>query len=116
MSTDKEKDIVNEAQANEGHPAAEHLTPAPEVSIPSSTTTNRDGETTTAVGVSVEKAAEGEAGERKREYKEMEEEHATTRQKKDPFFVLFLSSLECFQMRLSTCRRYFILPEYIHGF
>jgi len=80
MSTDKEKDVINEeGQENEGHPAAGPLTPAPQVSIPSSTT-HGDGGTTTAAGVSVEKAA-GEPGEKKREYKEMEEEHATTRQK-----------------------------------
>jgi len=81
MSTDKEKDVINEDQDNEGHPAAEPLTPAPQVSIPSSTTTHGDGETTTTAGVTLEKAAEDEPGEKKREYKEMEEEHATTRQK-----------------------------------
>jgi hypothetical protein len=88
MSTNKEKNVVNEGQENEGHPAAEPLTPVPQVPIPSSTTTNGDGETTRATEVSVEKTAEGKPGEKKREYKEMEEEHATTRQKKHPSFVL----------------------------
>jgi hypothetical protein len=82
MSTDKEKNPVHEGQENEGHPATE-----------SRTTTNGEGETITAAGMSGEQAAEGEPVEkRKREYKGMEEEQAATRQKKTFISRIFWSS------------------------
>jgi len=77
MSTEEEQN-VNKGRENEGERATEPANPGPWVSLPTSTSN----------GVSEEKTAEGEPGEkRKREYKEMEEEHATTRQKKRSFSI-----------------------------
>jgi len=79
MNTEEDPN-VNKGQENEGERAIEPANPGRRVSLPTSTSN----------GVSEENTAKGEPGEKKkREYKEIEEEKVTTRQKNIHSLFLF---------------------------
>jgi len=81
MSSNDDQNTVNENRQDEGETTPEFLNSGPEESPPTSATkSNESLKENTADGMVGEKAAEPEQEEKKkRQYKEMEEEHNTTR-------------------------------------